>query len=209
MLDSGTPLTFRAPLRSARQAGLLEGVFVPFAEAGRDGGHYRVWMRGPGVEFPRGLSLLADGVETRSREGNVSGAINDGDSGTFVVTFDGKAEKEDWFAVALDNPVSFKRIVFAHGQNFHDGGWFDTRDGKPRVEVQRAKGEAWKPLGGLSSYPATTDTHPAGLEPGQSFELRLPASETAVAVRVVGKPASGDNPAQAFSSCAELQVLDE
>jgi hypothetical protein len=28
-----------------------------------------------------------------------------------------------------------------------------------------------------------------------------------VAIRVIGKPSSGDNPAQAFSSCAELQAF--
>jgi hypothetical protein len=36
--------------------------------------------------------------------------------------------------------------------------------------------------------------------------VRFPAVR-ALAIRVVGKPASGDNPAQAFSSCAELQAF--
>jgi hypothetical protein len=39
------------------------------------------------------------------------------------------------------------------------------------------------------------------------FLVRLPQPVTAVALRVLGKPASGDNPQQAFSSCAELQAF--
>jgi hypothetical protein len=31
----------------------------------------------------------------------------------------------------------------------------------------------------------------------------------ALAVRVVGKPAGGDNPNQAFSSCGELEAFSE
>lgn len=131
----------------------------------------------------------------------------DGDPGTFVVTFDGKHAELDWYAVASDQPVSFRRVVFAHGRSFHDGGWFDTSSGKPEIQIRRAGEETWRTIGRLESYPATSGDRTPALEEGQVFSARLDAPVEAVALRVVGKPAHGDNPAQSFSSCAELQAF--
>ena len=158
----------------------------------------------PGVQDD---SLLSDGEESRSRQGNVDGSINDGDPASFVVTFDQKPAKEDWFAVTLAAPVTIGRVVFVHGKNFHDGGWFDTSAGKPQVQVKREKNGAWETVGTLGDYPATTATDGRKLAPGQKFTLRLPKAVSVIAVRVVGVPACGDNPKQAFASCAELQAM--
>jgi hypothetical protein len=49
----------------------------------------------------------------------------------------------------------------------------------------------------------------AALADGAAFTERLARPERAVALRVVGKPACGDNPRQAFSSCAEIRALTE
>jgi hypothetical protein len=77
------------------------------------------------------------------------------------------------------------------------------------VQIQREKNGAWETIGELGDYPAATATKDAGLKTGQAFTLRLPNPVKAVAVRVVGVPASGDNPAQAFASCAELQAFGQ
>jgi hypothetical protein len=61
----------------------------------------------------------------------------------------------------------------------------------------------------LEEYPATTATDARDLRDGQVFSLRLREPVRAVAVRVIGRPASGDNPQQAFASCAELQAFSE
>jgi uncharacterized protein len=206
-LRPGPPLVFGAEVRSARQAQSMRANFVTFADAGRDGGAYRVWLRAPGADWPKNESLLADGEESRSRPGNQNGSVIDGDRATFVVTFDARPAKEDWFAVSLSEPVAVARVVFTHGKNFHDGGWFDASRGRPRIQVQRAKGGPWETVGELAEYPATTATDAGGLKPGQSFTLRLTQPVQAVAVRAVGAPAGGDNPKQAFCSCAELQAF--
>ena len=44
-------------------------------------------------------------------------------------------------------------MVFAHGKNFHDGGWFDTSAGKPQVQVKREKNGAWETVGTLERLP--------------------------------------------------------
>jgi hypothetical protein len=77
------------------------------------------------------------------------------------------------------------------------------------VQVQRQKGGAWETVGELDDYPATTATDGSKLKPGQTFTLRLASPVNAVAVRVLGVPASGDEPKQAFSSCAELQAFSK
>jgi len=199
----GRTATVRGPFVLARD--LKTGTLMPFAEAGADGGAYRVWLRKSAVGSD---SLLADGVEGRSRPGNLSGSIIDGDFGSCVVTSgDKRSRNEHWFDVTLDAPVMIRRVVFAHGRSFHDGGWFV---GKPKVQVQRVKDGAWEPVGELGDYPIATAADGSQLKPGQKFTLRLANPEKVLAVRVIGVPASGDNPQKerVFSSCAELQAFD-
>jgi uncharacterized protein len=179
---------------------------IPFADAGGTSTPYKVWL-------PLGLAsssgnLLLDGQESRSRTGNVGGSINDEDLQSFVVTFTNQKKSEDWFAVTLDQPETINRVVFVHGQTFHDGGWFDTNAGKPRIQVKAAKDASWETVGELADYPAATASDGAGLKGGERFTCQLAKPVKTFALRVIGKPACGDNPQQAFSSCAELQAFD-
>ena len=173
---------------------------VPFADAGTVGSSYRVWL-------PIGQSegnLLLEEKESRSRRGNVSGSITDGDPETFVVTFENQRAAEDWFGVTLAVPVEMTRVIFIQGKTFHDGGWFDASAGQPQVQVQTAEKGPWETAGVLKDYPATTATSAAGLTGGERFTCQLPRATKLNGVRVIGKPASGDAPRQAFASCAEL-----
>jgi hypothetical protein len=136
----------------------------------------------------------------------MKGSIIDDDLQGGVVTFDGKSAAEDWFAVTLDAPVAIRRVVFVQGKTFHDGGWFV---GQPKVQIQRAKNGAWETVGEFADYPAVTATECKKLSPGQAFTLRLPEPVQAFAVRLLGVPACGDSPKQAFASCAELQAYGE
>ncbi len=206
-LEPGDNLKFATKTVGRTGSEPKPATFLTFADAGSDGGVYRIWLRAPGVTAAQNNSLLADGEESRSRQGNQHGSINDGDFESFAVTYDGKPAKEDWFAVALAAPVSVQRVVFAHGKNFHDGGWFDASKGKPKVQIRRENNGKWETVGDLSDYPATTATDDKNLKPGQTFTLRLPEPVKAVAVRVIGTPACGNKPTQAFSSCAELQAF--
>jgi len=203
----GPGLAFEAPVQGIRETRPRAAQLVPFAEAGSTGGRFQVW-RAPGAAVPND-SLFLFGDESRSRTGNVSGSIADGEADSFVVTFDGRPADEDWFAVRTTQPVTFRRVVYAHGRSFHDGGWFDASAGKPRVQVRRTADSAWVTIGVLEEYPATTAADSRGIRNGQPFTLRLAQPVTAVALRVIGRPASGDNPKQAFSSCAELQAFSE
>jgi hypothetical protein len=149
---------------------------------------------------------LLDGYESRSHIGNAGGSIIDEDLQSFVVTYNNKLRAEDWFAVTLDEPVTVSRVVFAHGQTFHDGGWFDANAGKPRIQVKAAADGPWQTIVELGNYPATTATDPAGLKGGERFACEFASPIKLLVIRVIGKPACGDNPRQAFASCAELQA---
>jgi uncharacterized protein len=185
----------------------LHARLIPFADAGGTATPYKVWL-------PIGLAkastnLLLDGHESRSRQGNVDGTILDDSLETFVVTFDGNLRTEDWFAVHLDEPTTINRVVFAHGRAFHDGGWFDSSGSKPQLQIKTNPDGPWINAGAFEDYPATTATDPAKLEDGRRFNCRLATPTQVLAIRVVGKPASGDNPKQGFSSCAELQAFGD
>ena len=177
---------------------------VPFADAGASGSNYKIWL--PYQEPSSGRNLLADGVEIRSRKPN-AGSIIDGNVETIAATFNGKRAPQDWFGVELEEPVTINRVMFVHGKTFHDGGWFDTGGGKPGVEVKTSPTGKWERVAELKEYPAATAAEPTGLKSGERFSCQLTKPLEVYGVRVIGKPASGDNPKQAFSSCAELEAF--
>jgi len=179
---------------------------VPFADAGATRADYQIWL--PFGPSRAGRNILLDGVEARSRRGSVGGSIIDDNLQSAAVTFNGKAAKQDWFAVSLRRPAVISRIVFAHGRTFHDGGWFDASAGKPRVQIKSTKDGPWQDLCEIKDYPATTATDPAGLTGGECFTCQLEKPVEIAAIRVIGKPACGDNPQQAFASCAELEAFN-
>lgn len=191
---------FRVNATTRRGGGQFTTQLAPFADAGRTGARYKVWL--PLAGQPD-ANLALEGRESRSRPGNQTGSINDDDPQSCAVTFDGQPAREDWYAVAFAAPAAVRRVVFVQGKTFHDGGWFV---GRPKVQIQREPGSAWETVGELGDYPVATATDKKRINGSQSYSLRLPAPVTAAAVRILGVPASGDRPSQAFSSCAELQA---
>lgn len=207
LVQDGMGMRFEALMNSAKQPKPHRVTFVPYADAGRDGGRFAVWLPSPGKAPVRKDSIFLSATEERSRRGNLSGSIIDDDPATISVTFDGNRREEDWFAVVFEQPVTAVEIAYMHGANFHDGGWFDASAGKPRIQVLREKNGEWKDLGRLADYPETTATDPKDLKERRKFVLKLDHPERFLGVRVTGKPGCGDSPEQAFSSCAELQVI--
>ena len=191
------------PLAEKRELKPTNLYLTTFADAEADGSQFRIWLREKSYFSAADFSPFTFAEESYSREGNVEGMIADGDASTFRVTFDGKPAEEDWFAVTLKEPVKINRVVYAHGRTFHDGGWFDASSGKPMIQILRKPEGEWETIAELSSYPATTAMDSAGLRDGQEFSVKFPMVE-ACGVRILGKPAHGDNPKQSFSSCAEL-----
>jgi DUF1680 family protein len=182
----------------------VEMRMIPFAEAGANGTLYKIWLPYKSPRHDR--NLLADGVEIRSRKPN-AGSIIDNNPETIASTFNNKRAQDDWFGVELEELVTIRRVVFVHGKTFHDGGWFDASAGKPRVQIKTTADGKWENVSEFKDYPAATATSAAGLKAGERFTCELPNPTEVYGVRVVGKPASGDNARQAFSSCGDLEAF--
>ena len=185
---------------------------IPFADAGGLGAFgqagtnsYRVWL--PTSAIPP--SLLLGGTESRSRQGNMVGSINDDLDSGWAVTWDNTLQTQDWYAVTLPSPATIGWVVFKQGWAGIDGGWFDTSgtNGQPQVQVQLTQGGAWQTEGVLFDYPATTATNNRGLLVNQQFNCQFAQPLQVYGVRVAGVPASGIYPSQAYSSCSELQAF--
>ena len=185
------------------------GFLRPYFDAGSWNSTYAVWLKAPGTELKYDMAnLFLFGEESYSRKGNVAGKIADGDPSTFRVTFDGTFQKEAWFAVSLKKPVRISKAVYVAGRCFHDGGWFDTTKGKPRFEVKKTADGPWIPVAVFENYPDTTKDKPGKVHEGLRVSVSFPPIE-AVAIRVIGTPASGDTPRQSFASCAELMAFEK
>jgi len=182
----------------------------PFLDAGSwDSTRYAVWLQAPGTVLNGDvIGPFTFGREIYSGEGNVNGSIADGDSTTYRVTYNGKPQEQAFFGIAIEKSVKIRRAVYVAGKIFHDGGWFDTADGKPKLQVKKTLDSPWVDVAVFEDYPAATATDPKGIQPGKRFIVRFEPVQ-AVAIRIIGKPASGDNPAQAFASCAELAAFGE
>ncbi len=182
----------------------------PFFDAGSwDSTRYTVWLQAPGTVLnDDAIGPFTFGRELYSGQGNVNGSIADGDFGTFRVTYDGKPQEQASFGIAIEQPVKIRRAVYVAGNVFHDGGWFDTTGGKPKLQVKKTSDGPWVDIAVFEDYPAATATDPKGIRLGLRFPVKFEPVE-AVAIRVIGKPASGNNPSQAFASCAELVAFEE
>lgn len=207
----------RKPTVSLKEGGRAQIDLIPFADAGANGSAYKVWL--PYQENRPSRNLLLDGIETRSRRPHVrvreegqplairfAGSIVD-ELQSMALTFNNQRAAEDWYAVEVQEPVRIAEVVFFHGQTALDGGWFDASAGKPRVQIKSRPDGNWETLCELKDYPATTATHPAGLKGGDRFVCELAKPVEVVGVRIIGKPSSGNNPKQAWSSCLELQAF--
>ena len=189
---------------------------VPFADAGATGSRYRVWLPlTPDPTVSPNLLLVGepsvsgqvDDQGGKSLDG--VGAINDDNLQSAAHLLGTPGGAEAWFAVTLAAPVSMGRIVYVQGGFGRRLGWFDTTAGKPKIQVQRALGGTWETVGELADYPATSATKNAGLIAGRTFEVRLPAAVSAIAVRVSGVPAGGGTPGRPLVSCGELQAFSK
>lgn len=179
-------------------------ILGPFAFV--QGENVAVWLRAAHALSKVELSLTFDGREKFSRKAGGEGCITDGDPATWRTQNNGALRKQDWWEVTVKQPVEARRLVFRHGHVYHDGGWFDTSDGKPEVMVCTEPDGEWQPVGKLETYPRTTADKPPQLTDGQPFEVIIPPTKI-YGVRVIGKPACGDKPEQSYSSCAELAAF--
>jgi DUF1680 family protein len=125
----------------------------------------------------------------------------------------GKRGDPVWFALMMKGPAIISRIVFRHGAVSAAGGWFDTTQGMPRLELSRApvptsSNDAlledskvhWEVAAVLEDYPRTEGAAPPPLADGQLFEVRLPRPVEVHGLRIVGR-AGGT-----YASCAELSA---
>ncbi len=177
-------------------------VLLPYFLAGKNQSRYSVWLNTQVNQMGK-LDSFVGAKEMQSRLGNVGDSIADGDSSTTSNTFNNSRAAEDWYAVEISQPILISRIVFRHGQSFHDGGWFDTSQGNPRIEILRSPKGKWEPFGVLKSYPKTSAISNGGLTNGASFEMKFEPILVS-GIRIIGVPSHGDNPQQNFSSCSEL-----
>jgi uncharacterized protein len=175
------------------------------------------------------LSVVALGLERtagRPADGDIAEFVSDENPNTFctlnpqdtsLATYlgapPGKRGDPVWFSIRLAAPASISRVIYRHGAVSTTGGWFDTTQMMPRIEVAAtpiptsANGALaddskvnWRLAALVESYPRTNASTPPPLADGQLFEVRLPQAMSIYGIRVVGKPGGS------YATCAELSA---
>jgi DUF1680 family protein len=169
-----------------------------------------------GLEPTAGRAAATDIAEFLTDENpNTYCTVNPQDPGlaNYLGAPPGKRGDPVWFSVRLRSSATVSRIAFRHGAVSATGGWFDTTEALPRIEVATkpiptsSNGAVadestivWELAAILDGYPRTTASTPPKLANGELFEVRLPRPMTIYAIRVAGRP-GGDH-----ASCAELSA---
>jgi uncharacterized protein len=169
-----------------------------------------------GLEPMAGRPVATDIAEFVTDENpNTYCTVNPQDPGlaNYLGAPPGKRGDPVWFSIRLKSPAVISRVAFRHGAVSSTGGWFDTTDSMPRIEVATmpiptsSNGAvaddskvAWELAAILEKYPRTTASTPPTLANGELFEVRLSRPLTVHGIRVVGKP-GGE-----YASCAELSA---
>jgi uncharacterized protein len=169
-----------------------------------------------GLERTAGRPVATDIAEFVTDENpSTYCTVNPQDPGlaTYLGASPGKRGDPVWFSVRLRSPTTISRVAFRHGAISPTGGWFDTTDAMPRIEVAMTaiptssngavaddSKVTWVVAAVLERYPRTTASTRPELANGELFEVRLPGPLTVHGIRVVGKP-GGDH-----ASCAELSA---
>jgi hypothetical protein len=146
---------------------------------------------------------------------NTSCTVNPQDPSlaTYLGAPAGKRGDPVWFLVRMAHPADITRVVFRQGAISDQGGWFDTSQSPPRVEVATAPIPTssnaalpeddkvkWELVALLDSYPRTDASRRPDLATGQPFEVTLPRATRVYGLRLVGHPGG------AYASCAGLSA---
>lgn len=150
------------------------------------------------VEAPTGggskdISVICDGVIP---------TVDDANDKMQYDTYIGRTEAaEDFYGYTFPKSYTVKELVFAEGNHFNNGGWFEM--GMVRIEVLH--GEEWQTVEFTCDpeYPSALTQDDAG-EPYEVFTFSFDPVECD-GVRIIGM-AGG---AAIFISCSELKVLAE
>jgi hypothetical protein len=135
---------------------------------------------------------------------------------TYLGAPPGKRGDPVWFSIKLTVSASISRVIYRHGAVSSTGGWFDTTQMMPRIEVATAPIPTsangalpddsrvnWRVAALVESYPRTSGSTPPPLADGQLFEVRLPQAMTIYGIRVVGRPGGS------YATCAELSAYGD
>ncbi len=161
-------------------------------------------------DYSTRLTAPANSPEVSSQEasvmGNIAQSITDGDFNTLISTWNNTMQRNAWFQVKYDPPIQASVIIFGHGRNYFNGGWFDTTNGLPEIWISSTPGEPLRKIIELSEYPRTTTASPGDLHNGQEIRIQLPQKITISKLRVTGVPSKGNNVSESFASCSELRA---
>ncbi len=161
------------------------------------------------------LNILAGGKVIASGFWNTPQYIYEGDfDAADFLTRNGEIQDPAYVGVLRNRRMTIESFYLFGGRVYEDGGWFDSTDGPPMIQIMANPGDDWTDVEPIADYPTLDGTnmeaannsetgHADRMFPMQTFDPPL----SCVGIRVIGKGSSGNNPDQSFVAIGQLRAL--
>ncbi|MGC9329710.1 MAG: hypothetical protein ACP5I1_18900, partial [Candidatus Hinthialibacter sp.] len=156
------------------------------------------------------LNILAGGKVVASGYYGMPYFLYEGDfdSSSFR-TRNGAMQDEAYIGILRNRRMTIHTIHVYGGTVSNDGGWFDSSESLPVIQVIENPGDDWKTVATIEDYPVLDGTDFDGAQAVQYtlFEITFDSPISCVGVRTAGKGSSGDDPTQSHIAIDEFRAF--
>lgn len=161
------------------------------------------------------LNIFAGGNVIASGYDNSPQYIYEGDfDDADFRTFNGQIQDPAYVGILRNRRMLISEFFFFGGRTYNNGGWFDSSNGAPMIQIMVNPGDPWTDVEPIADYPTLNGTDFAAAQdtatgyhnrqfPTQTFDPPL----SCVGFRVAGTAATGDDPSQSFVAVGQLRAM--
>lgn len=161
------------------------------------------------------LNILAGGKVIASGYHNSPQYIYDGDfDDADFRTFNGQIQNPAYVGVLRNRRMTIESFFLFGGRTYENGGWFDSTNGAPKVQIMMNPGDAWTDVAPITNYPTLNGTDLAaaadtsnGYHNRQFPTMTFNPPLSCVGIRVAGTAATGNDPSQSFVAVGQLRAM--
>lgn len=161
------------------------------------------------------LNILSGGKVIASGYWNSPQYVQDGDyDDADFMTFNGQIQNPAYVGILRNRRMTIDSFFLFGGRTYANGGWFDSSNGPPMIQIMVNPGDPWTDVEPIADYPTLNGTDlTAASDVATGYHNRQFPTQTfspplnCVGIRVIGVGSSGDDPSQSFVAVGQLRAM--